>query len=78
MDVFAGNTPDMTTLAAQIMKVARRFGCERVTFVGDRGMIKSHQIAALAQAGFHLTGCKFQKPQNARRLINVYASNFIP
>ena len=25
-----------------------------------------------------ITGCKFYTPQNARRLINVYAINFIP
>ena len=29
-------------------------------------------------AFFHITGCKFQAPQNARRLINVYAINFMP
>ena len=25
-----------------------------------------------------VTGCKFQVPQNSRRLINVYAINFMP
>ena len=25
-----------------------------------------------------ITGCKFYTPQNARRLINVYANNFMP
>lgn len=65
--VFAGNTPDMTTLAAQITKVARRFGCERVTFVGDRGMIKSHQLEALARAGFHYITA-LTKPQVERLL----------
>jgi hypothetical protein len=69
VDVFAGNTPDMTTLAAQITQVARRFGCERVTFVGDRGMIKSHQIEALTQAGFHdITA--LTKPQVERLLTD--------
>ena len=29
-------------------------------------------------ATYLLTGCKFQVPQNARRLINVYAINFMP
>jgi hypothetical protein len=67
VDVFAGHTPDMTTLAAQITKVARRFGCERVTFVGDRGMIKSHQIEAVAQAGFHYITA-LTKPQVERLL----------
>jgi len=64
-DVFAGNTPDMTTVAAQITKVARRFGCERVTFVGDRGMIKSGQMEALSRAGFsYITA--LTKPQIER------------
>ena len=66
-DVFAGNTPDMTTVAAQITKVARRFGCERVTFVGDRGMIKSGQMEALSRAGFsYITA--LTKPQIERLL----------
>ena len=34
-------------------KVAERCGCRRVTFVGDRGMIKSAQIRDLSAAGFH-------------------------
>jgi Transposase DDE domain len=67
VDVFAGNTPDMTTLAAQITKVARRFGCERVTFVGDRGMSKSPQMEELARAGFHYITA-LTKPQVERLL----------
>lgn len=52
-EVFRGNTQDMKTFAAQVKKAQQRFGCKRVTFVGDRGMIKSGQIENLAQAGFH-------------------------
>lgn len=52
-EVFRGNTQDTQTFAAQVQKARERFGCERVTFVGDRGMIKSGQIEDLAQAGFH-------------------------
>jgi len=45
----------------QVRKVAERFGCQHVTFVGDRGMIKSAQTSAssvepiedLSRAGFH-------------------------
>lgn len=51
-EVFAGNTQDPKTFALQVEKVAERFGCRRVTFVGDRGMIKSTQIAILPE-GFH-------------------------
>ena len=52
-EVFRGNTQDPKTFAAQVKKASQRFGCERVTFVGDRGMIKSGQVEDLAQAGFH-------------------------
>ncbi len=51
-EVFAGNTKDTQTFASQVKKVAERFGCERVTFVGDRGMIKIPQIKNLPE-GFH-------------------------
>src|ERR1035438_9943380 len=53
IEVFRGNTQDPKTFAAQVKKASERFGCERVTFVGDRGMIKSGQIEELAKAGFH-------------------------
>ena len=52
-EVFRGNTQDPQTFGAQVRKASQRFGCERVTFVGDRGMIKSGQIEELSQAGFH-------------------------
>ena len=52
-EVFRGNTQDPTTFAAQVRKASERFGCERVTFVGDRGMIKSGQVQELSRAGFH-------------------------
>ena len=52
-EVFRGNTQDPKTFASQVKKASERFGCERVTFVGDRGMIKSGQVEDLSQAGFH-------------------------
>ena len=52
-EVFTGNTSDLSTFESQVKKAAHRFGCERVTFVGDRGMIKSGQIEDLSEAGFH-------------------------
>jgi hypothetical protein len=52
-EVFRGNTQDPATFASQVQKASACFGCERVTFVGDRGMIKSGQVEDLAQAGFH-------------------------
>src|SRR5487761_8225 len=52
-EVFRGNTRDPKTCSAQVQKASQRFGCQRVTFVGDRGMIKSGAVADLARAGFH-------------------------
>ena len=34
-EVFRGNTQDPKTFATQIKKARERFGCQRVTFVGD-------------------------------------------
>ena len=53
IEVFEGNTSDPATFRSQIEKVKHRFGCQHVTFVGDRGMIKSGQISDLEKHGFH-------------------------
>lgn len=53
VEVFAGNTQDPNTVKRQIDKLAQRFGVKNVTFVGDRGMIKSLQINDLNAADFH-------------------------
>jgi transposase len=52
IEVFPGNTQDTQTFIPQVQKAAKRLGCERVTFVGDRGMIKIPQINDLPD-GFH-------------------------
>jgi transposase len=44
IEVFQGNTADPSTLASQIQKVRKRFGVQRVVFVGDRGMLTSRRI----------------------------------
>jgi transposase len=51
-EVFSGNTQDTRTFASQVRKVAEGLGCQEVTFVGDRGMIKRTQIENLPE-GFH-------------------------
>jgi len=53
VEVFHGNTQDPQTFAPQIRKAIERFGTREVTFVGDRGMIKSRQIEELGEEGFH-------------------------
>jgi Transposase DDE domain len=53
IEVFPGNTSDVKTFSSQLNKAAARFGAERVTFVGDRGMIKAPQRAEIGAVGFH-------------------------
>jgi hypothetical protein len=62
VEVFVGNTQDLSTFASQVRKVAGRFGCREVTFVGDRGMIKSAQVERLRDADFHFIGA-LTKPE---------------
>jgi len=51
--LFKGNTLDFNTVKEQIKQMSEDFGCNRVTFVGDRGMIKSKQIQDLEGADFY-------------------------
>jgi hypothetical protein len=61
VEVFSGDTRDIATFASQVKKVAERFGCERATLVGDRGMIKSAQIDSLPEGFYYITA--ITKPQ---------------
>jgi hypothetical protein len=52
VEVFAGNTADPATLAAQVAKLKQRFRLQRVVLVGDRGVLTSARIEqALRPAG---------------------------
>jgi hypothetical protein len=44
IEVFAGNTGDPTTVAAQVTRVKDRFGITRVVLVGDRGMLTAARL----------------------------------
>ena len=44
VEVFEGNTADPATVGAQLEKLRRRFGLERVVLVGDRGMLTEARI----------------------------------
>jgi len=68
-EVFRGNTQDMSTFKNQVDKVAKRFGVEVVTFVGDRGMIKSAQIRDLSEEKYHYITA-LTKPQIETLLKN--------
>jgi Transposase DDE domain len=44
IEVFAGNTGDPATVAAQVAKVKDRFGITKVVLVGDRGMLTAARL----------------------------------
>lgn len=67
IEVFTGNTQDTTTFASQVQKVAQRFGGKKVTFVGDRGMIKQRQMENLGLNGFYYITA-ITKPQIEKML----------
>ncbi|MEI6415871.1 MAG: IS1634 family transposase, partial [Pseudomonadota bacterium] len=69
IEVFKGNTQDPATVQSQIKKVAERFGGGDVTFVGDRGMLKSKQVEDLQGQGFHYITA-ITKPQIESLLHN--------
>jgi transposase len=62
VEVFKGNTTDQSTVWDQIRKLKDRFGAQRVTLVGDRGMLKSPQQEALNDEDFHFITA-ITKPQ---------------
>ena len=62
IQVYAGNTSDLKTFGQQVHKVKKELGCEGVTLVGDRGMIRTDQKAAALKAKFHFVTA-LTKPQ---------------
>ena len=62
IQVYRGNTSDLKTFGQQIHKLKKELGCERVTLVGDRGMIRTDQKAAALAADFHFITA-LTKPQ---------------
>jgi transposase len=57
VEVFDGNTQDVKTVSSQLKKIRTRFGCCRITFVGDRGMLKSASLSELSGLEFsYITG----------------------
>ncbi len=64
--VFAGNTVDTKTVAAQVRILAGNFGVKDITLVGDRGMLKGPQVAALPDDFRYVTA--ISKPQIRKKL----------
>src|SRR6266849_5042714 len=54
VEVFAGNTGDPKTVAAQVDKIKNRFGITRVVLAGDRGMLTTARLLeAVGPAQLH-------------------------
>jgi len=68
VQVYRGNTNDAKTFGEQIHFVKKELGCEGVTLVGDRGMIKGDQKAAAQKADLHFI-TSLTKPQ-IRKLLD--------
>ena len=67
VEVFAGNTADPKTVAAQVTKLRQRFGLQRVILVGDRGMITSARIREnLKPAAGHRMDHRFARAGRSR------------
>jgi hypothetical protein len=53
IEAFRGNTQDTQTFENQLIKLKDRFGCESITMICDRGLIREKQKNLLATYGFH-------------------------
>ncbi len=51
VEVFSGNTADPTAFISIVETIRTRFGLERLTMVGDRGMITSARISCITRSG---------------------------
>lgn len=67
--VYRGNTSDLKTFGQQVHKIKKELGCEGVTMVGDRGMIRTDQKAAALKAEFHFITA-LTKPQIEKLLAD--------
>jgi transposase len=52
VEVFDGNTSDTQTVGNQLLKLKEVFGVDQAIFVGDKGMIKSHQIEEITSTEY--------------------------
>jgi len=53
IEAFKGNTQDTQTFENQLNKLKIRFGCEEITIICDRGLIREKQKKLLKKYGFH-------------------------
>ena len=66
-EIFDGNTQDRETVQSILQRIKDRFGIERATFIGDRGMISIHNIEKIKSLGFNYILA--MKHSSARELL---------
>lgn len=69
IEAFPGNTTDNKTVKTQIEKLKQLYGADKIVFVGDKGMIKSKEIALICSEGFQYI-TTISKPQIETMLKN--------
>jgi hypothetical protein len=69
LQVYRGNLSDLRTFGDQVHKIKKELGCEGVTLVGDRGMIRSDQKAVARKAELHFVTA-LTKPQIQKLLAD--------
>lgn len=53
IEAFRGNTQDTQTFENQLKKLKERFGCESITIVCDRGLIREKQKKLIKEYNYH-------------------------
>jgi len=69
IQVYRGNTSDLKTFGQQVHKIKKELGCQGVTLVGDRGMIRTDQKAVAQKAELHFVTA-LTKPQIQKLLAD--------
>lgn len=70
VEVFKGNIGDTKTVSSQLEKLKENFGVQRVVFVGDKGMVKSSQIAEIESDRYKWNYLTTITKQQIRTLIS--------
>lgn len=73
--VFAGNTADVSTLPGVLEDLRARFGVGRLCVVADRGLMSSHNVAAVADRGFdHVLATRLHRDPTCTEALALCAA----
>ena len=70
MEMWPGNTADVSSLIPLVERLRKRFGVSRVCVVADRGMISAETIAELeARDWLYIPGARERSDKLVRELV---------